>query len=329
MTATTSAVGVDLAGAGGLLLGGGAFAGDGGLALGDALLRLGGAARVLLGELALAFGGDAVLLEALLRGRGARQVLVGLRGACPRLHTALPELRLPPLACRRQGEQHEKDDDDHDDDDQPSLHGTPCTRRAAWGTGESMASVDIDTALAWRGRTVRDPDGEKVGTLGDVYLDRETDLPEWASIRTGLFGRHESHVPLSAIEPAAGGDGDDLTVPFTKDQIRDAPRVDPDVAPTEDEERALYAHYGREYTAGTGTDAPATSDTGDAAEVVRSEEEVEVREGPMKPAERVRLRKVLVTDHEERTIPVRKEVVQLETEPPPSGRIEHVEDVDR
>jgi hypothetical protein len=196
-----------------------------------------------------------------------------------------------------------------------------------------MASVDIDTALAWRGRTVRDPDGEKVGTLGDVYLDRETDLPEWASIRTGLFGRHESHVPLSAIEPH--GDGDELRVPFTKAEIQDAPRVDPDVALSEDEERALYAHYGREYTAGTGTGtstdapAPATSDTGDAAEVIRSEEEVEVHEGPMRPAERVRLRKVLVTDHEERTIPVRKEVVQLETEPPPSGRIEHVEDVDR
>lgn len=190
-----------------------------------------------------------------------------------------------------------------------------------------MASVDIDTALAWRGRTVRDPDGEKLGTLGEIYLDRESDLPEWASIKTGLFGRHESHVPLSAVEPA--GDGDDLRVPYTKAEVEAAPRVDPDVALSEDEERVLYEHYGREYTAGTGTDAPATSDTGDAAEVIRSEEEVEIHEGPMRPTERVRLRKVLVTDHEERTIPVRKEVVQLETEPPPSGRIEHVEDVDR
>ncbi|HWT93522.1 MAG TPA: PRC-barrel domain-containing protein [Solirubrobacteraceae bacterium] len=186
-----------------------------------------------------------------------------------------------------------------------------------------MASVDIDTALAWRGRTVRDPDGEKLGTLGDIYLDRESDLPEWASIRTGLFGRRESHVPLSAIEPAGDGDGDDLRVPYTKAEVEAAPRVDPDVALDEEEERVLYEHYGREYA------KPATSDTGDRAEMIRSEEEVEVHEGPMRPTERVRLRKVLVTDHEERTIPVRKEVVQLETEPPPSGRIEHVEDVDR
>lgn len=155
-----------------------------------------------------------------------------------------------------------------------------------------MGNVDIDTALAWRGRTVRDPEGEKVGTFGDVFLDRETDRPEWGGVRTGLFGRHESYVPLTEVEEDEG----DLRVPFTKEQVTGAPRIDPDVALTEEEERTLFAHYGREHAA--------------------------------RPAERVRLRKVLVTEHQERTIPVRKEVVQLESEPPPSGRIERVEDVD-
>jgi hypothetical protein len=37
------------------------------------------------------------------------------------------------------------------------------------------------------GSTAVGPDG-KHGTVGEVYLDDETGRPEWASIRTGLFG---------------------------------------------------------------------------------------------------------------------------------------------
>ena len=63
--------------------------------------------------------------------------------------------------------------------------------------------------------------------------------------------------------------------------------------------------------------------------MTRSEEEVEFGKKTTQRAERVRLRKVLVEDEETKTVPVRKEVIQLETEPPPEGRIESVEDVDR
>ncbi len=187
--------------------------------------------------------------------------------------------------------------------------------------------LDIDTALDWRGRTVRGSDGEKIGTFGDVFLDQETDRPAWGGVRTGLFGRHESYVPLDRIED----DGEDLRVPFDKQLVKDAPQIEPDVALSTEEEQALYAHYGREYVRIAGEDpAPAAEGerlTGDDA-MTRSEEEVAVHEGPMRPAERVRLRKVQVTEHQKRTVPVRREVVQLETEPPPSGTIESVEDVD-
>ena len=61
--------------------------------------------------------------------------------------------------------------------------------------------------------------------------------------------------------------------------------------------------------------------------MTRSEEEVEFGKRTTQRAERVRLRKVLVEDEETKTVPVRKEVIQLETEPPPEGRIESVEDV--
>jgi hypothetical protein len=193
-----------------------------------------------------------------------------------------------------------------------------------------MAHLDIDTALAWRGRTVRDPDGDKIGTLGDVFLDRQTQQPAWGGVRTGLFGHSESYVPLERVEE----DGEDLRVPFTKEAVKDAPRVDPDVALSAAEEEALWRHYGQEYVhlasdggvehdvdQGRGERGPALGD--DA--MTRSEEEVHVSEGPMRPAERVRLRKVTVTEHEQRTIPVQREVIQLETEPAPEGQ--HVEEV--
>src|SRR4051794_6518267 len=98
-----------------------------------------------------------------------------------------------------------------------------------------MAAQDIDTVLAWRGRPVLDRDGDKIGTLGDVYLDRETDRPAWVGVRTGLFGTRESMMPLQGIEEA----GDDLRVPWEKAQVKDAPNVDADVALDEDGEDRL------------------------------------------------------------------------------------------
>jgi hypothetical protein len=170
-----------------------------------------------------------------------------------------------------------------------------------------MAEPDVDTVLDWRGRTVRDADGEKIGTFGDVLLDRDTDLPAWAGVRTGLFGRNESYVPL---EGAVEVDGD-VRVPYSAAQVRDAPNVDPDITLTPDDEARMYAHYGR----------------GSGASMTRSEEEVSLGEPERRPVERVRLRKVTVTEHEQQTVPVRREVVQLEHEPPPEGEIESVEDL--
>ncbi len=120
-------------------------------------------------------------------------------------------------------------------------------------------------------------------------------------------------------------------VPFAKDVVKDAPRIDPEVALTAAEEEALWRHYGQEYVHLRSEDAaPAAGAEGGLGDdaMTRSEEEVHVSEGPMRPAERVRLRKVLVTEHEQRTIPVRREVIQLETDAPPEGHIEEVVDAD-
>jgi sporulation protein YlmC with PRC-barrel domain len=104
-----------------------------------------------------------------------------------------------------------------------------------------VEGIDIETALDWRGRTVVDRRGEKIGTLKEIYLD-ENERPSWGSIHTGAFGLRETLAPLSEARLA----GDDLQLPYDRDDVKDAPNVEPDVQLTADEERCLFRHYGLE-----------------------------------------------------------------------------------
>jgi sporulation protein YlmC with PRC-barrel domain len=101
----------------------------------------------------------------------------------------------------------------------------------------------LDEVRTWRGRDVIDPDGAKVGTIEDLYLDRRSGAPEWAAVRVGLFG---SSVSLVLLEDASS-DGDDIRVAFDEATIAAAPALDRDDALTEEEERRLYQHYGRRF----------------------------------------------------------------------------------
>ena len=178
------------------------------------------------------------------------------------------------------------------------------------------APPDIDTALGWRGRTVCDRDGNELGTLNALYLDNETRLPAWAGVKRGRLRKTETIVPLGdALEV-----GDALQIPYDGAQFDEAPDIDPDVTLTAEEERLLHEHYGREWA------APPDDEETDTA-MTRSEEEVSIGK-KVKPAERVRLKKVVVEDEVTETVPVRREEIRLEQDPPPEGRIESVEEVD-
>src|SRR3954452_22805754 len=97
--------------------------------------------------------------------------------------------------------------------------------------------------LSWRGQNLQGSDGEKLGTIEEIYLDDETREPEWALITTGLFGTKQSFVPLREASPSGEGIG----VPFDKATVKDAPKIDPDGQLSHDEEAELYRHYGLEY----------------------------------------------------------------------------------
>jgi uncharacterized protein (TIGR02271 family) len=96
----------------------------------------------------------------------------------------------------------------------------------------------IDTLLG-NGGNVVGSDGEKIGSIGQVYLDDQTGEPSWVTAKTGLFGTSESFVPLQGADV----DGHDVRVPYSKHQVKDAPRVESDGNLSPEEEDRLYRHY--------------------------------------------------------------------------------------
>jgi uncharacterized protein (TIGR02271 family) len=188
-----------------------------------------------------------------------------------------------------------------------------------------MHMPDIDTVRSWRGATMVDADGDKIGTIESIYLDDETGEPEWALVNTGLFGTKSSFVPLAQ----ATSSGDQVQVPYEKQLVKDAPRVDTDQHLSETEEQQLWRHYGLDYDSGYTTDrdgdgvydrvqdsavgrdtsGPTTDDA-----MTRSEEELRVGT-TQRERGRARLRKYVTTETQQVTVPVQREEVRVEREP--------------
>ena len=184
---------------------------------------------------------------------------------------------------------------------------------------------DIDTVRAWEGRTLVDRDGNRIGPIEAIYLDDRTGQPEWALVNTGLFGTKSSFVPLAQATQT----GEEVAVPYDKQLVKDAPRIDPDQHLSEAEEQELWRHYGldydREYTTdqdgdgvydhvqdtavGRDTSGPTTDDA-----MTRSEEELQVGT-QTREAGRARLRKHVVTETQQVTVPVQREELRVEREP--------------
>lgn len=97
---------------------------------------------------------------------------------------------------------------------------------------------DIDTVFGWRGRTVVDRSGEKIGTLQELHLGAGTDRPDWGAVKTGLLGGR-ALVPLAGAEEV----DDDLRIPIDADRVKDAPGIDAGATLTPGEEHALHRHY--------------------------------------------------------------------------------------
>jgi len=90
-----------------------------------------------------------------------------------------------------------------------------------------------------------DRSGEKIGKLQDVYVDVETDEPQFATVKEGFIGRHLTFVPLSGIHVGP----DDLQVEVSKEQVRSAPDLEMHGEElSQEDESALYHHFEQNYT---------------------------------------------------------------------------------
>ncbi|MEV8565338.1 PRC and DUF2382 domain-containing protein [Streptomyces sp. NPDC051322] len=90
------------------------------------------------------------------------------------------------------------------------------------------------------GLTVYDVAGDKIGGVEQVYLDDQSGTPEWATVKTGLFGTKETFVPLEG----ARREGDALHIPHAKELVKGAPRLEAEQHLDLAQEQELYEHYG-------------------------------------------------------------------------------------
>jgi uncharacterized protein (TIGR02271 family) len=206
------------------------------------------------------------------------------------------------------------------------------------------------------GSTAYDRSGDKIGKVGAVYYDDQTDEPKWVTVHTGLFGTNETFVPFQGADLS----GDRITLAYEKAQVKDAPNISEDGHLSPQEEEQLYRYYGLGYgnggygdagydetrsqglvggdvetgrhaagyaetrtdrdgdgirddvegrTVGRDTSGPTTDEA-----MTRSEENLRVGTETVQ-AGRARLRKHVVTENQQVTVPVTREEVTLEREP--------------
>jgi uncharacterized protein (TIGR02271 family) len=182
----------------------------------------------------------------------------------------------------------------------------------------------IEDVNRWQGQQAHAANGDKLGTIADVYLDEDTGRPEWITIRTGLFGTKVSFAPLA--EATASDDG--VWLPYDKEQVKNAPDAEADGNLSQHDEAALYRHYGLNYSeapsdsglptghqtqdrqpVGHDTSGPTTDDA-----MTRSEEEVRIGKSRHETG-RALLRKYVATERVQTTVPVQREEMRVEREP--------------
>lgn len=95
----------------------------------------------------------------------------------------------------------------------------------------------------WTGHDLYDVNGEKIGTVEDVRFGEMAGNLEWLVVKTGLLGTHKVYVPAGEVDSSA----DKLSVPYTKDKVKDAPHVKDELVSLPEVEEKLCNFYGLDY----------------------------------------------------------------------------------
>ena len=122
---------------------------------------------------------------------------------------------------------------------------TPEAQQGEENVPDTEPTVALRDFSEWHGKDLIDSDGERIGKLEDVYFDVETDQPQFATVKEGLFGRHLTFVPLTEIILGPN----DLQVSVSKSLVKDAPNIELEGdALSQEDESTLYHYYQLNYT---------------------------------------------------------------------------------
>jgi sporulation protein YlmC with PRC-barrel domain len=125
------------------------------------------------------------------------------------------------------------------------------------GTGRQPELVNLnDTHLhldePWqdlRGLDVYDSNDDKIGSVDDVYVDREQRQARLLDVSAGgVLGIGKKHFLVPVEDVKRDLDGDRLTVEHPKEKVMESPEFDPDDGPRSDLQRAVYAYYGHSFS---------------------------------------------------------------------------------
>jgi ferritin-like metal-binding protein YciE/sporulation protein YlmC with PRC-barrel domain len=92
---------------------------------------------------------------------------------------------------------------------------------------------------------VYDSNGEQIGAVEDLYVDREARQPRFLDVSAGGFlGIGKKHFLVPVEEVSREVSEDQVTVNHPREKVLDSPEFDPDRIPEVDLQRAIHAYYG-------------------------------------------------------------------------------------
>ncbi len=194
------------------------------------------------------------------------------------------------------------------------------------------SSMTMDQVRDLQGSTVYAQDGSKIGSVEEIFYDVDTNAPEWIGLGTGFFSSKRVLVPVVGASTTSDG----VTVPYSKDMVKDSPDVSGDEI-SEDMERQIYSYYGisasdsrsdstladrgpatgtvdRSLDVDTTRDASMDVNRTDDGSITRSEEELAVGKQRVETG-RLRLRKYVDTEQVQADVTLQQETARVVREP--------------
>jgi len=112
-----------------------------------------------------------------------------------------------------------------------------------------LSETDLPLEESWqdmRGLDVYDIQDEQIGSVADLYVDREARLASYLVVSAGGFlgiGKKHFLIPVEQVSRDVSEDRVTITAP--KEKVLNSPEFDPDVGvPDADLQRAIDAYYG-------------------------------------------------------------------------------------